>query len=177
VSTPIDRVRIFSHITRTRFFHIEDSLERRKLRFFVGSFERGHGANNTAYAFLDVDDARVVMNDLAWGKQVDFVDHKGGMDANQLAVARVLKISGQRSAVGGQQDQKVWIQVANGPGEELFEGAIKPAGQPYAEISVPLTIFEARKMGFACLAYLQAWDFSAFSGQLSAVSKMTITKR
>jgi len=169
VSTPIDRVRIFSHITRTRFFHIEDSLERRKLRFFVGSFERGHGANNTAYAFLDVDDARVVMNDLAWGKQVDFVDHKGGMDANQLAVARVLKIK--------TKEERVWVEVHNGPGEEMFEGAIKPVGKPYAEISVPLTIFEARKMGFACLAYLQAWDFSAFSGQLSAVSKMTITKR
>ncbi len=56
-----ERPRIFSHLTKTRFLHIEDALANgKKLRFFVGSFERGHGANATAYAFLDVDDARVI---------------------------------------------------------------------------------------------------------------------
>lgn len=150
MSIPAERPRIFSHITKTRFLHIEDSLARGKLRFFVGSFERGHGANNTAYAFLDVDDARVVMNDLAWGKAVDFADHKGGRDSHELVVARVLKIT--------TKEDKVWIDLQNGPGQELPEGAIKPSGKPYAEISIPLTILEGRKLAFACLSYLQAWQ-------------------
>ncbi len=149
-STPTERPRIFSQITKTRFLHIEDSLERRKLRFFIGSFEKGHGANATAYAFLDVDDARVIMSDMAWGKVVNFVDHKGGIDAGQVAIARGLKIT--------TKENETWIQVANGPGQQLPDGAIKRAGQPYAEISIPLTIFDARKMGFVCLAYIQAWD-------------------
>jgi len=152
-----ERVRVFSHISKTRFLHIEDSLSRAKLRFFIGSFEKGQGASSTAYAFLDLDDARVIMSDLAWGKPVNFVDHKGGLDAGSIAVARVLKIQ--------TKEIQVWIQVSNGPGQQLPEGAIKPAGQPSAEISIPLTIFEARKMGFACLAYLQAWDLGKMLGK------------
>jgi len=143
-------------MTRTRFLHIEDSLTRGKLRFFIGQFEKGHGANNTAYAFLDADDARVIMSDLSWGKPVDWIDHKGGMDANQVAIARVLKIK--------TKEERVWIEVQNGPGHELPEGAIKPSGKPFAEISIPLTIFDGRKMGFACLAYLHAWDVRKVAG-------------
>ncbi len=95
-------------------------------------------------------DARVILSDLSWGKPIDFIDHKGGIDASQAAIARVLKITAR--------EDKLWIQVVNSPGQALPEGAVKPAGQPYAEISIPLTIFEGRKLGFACLAYLQAWE-------------------
>jgi len=154
MSTQPDRPRIFSHLTRTRFLHIEDSLERRKLRFFIGAFQQGQGASATAYFFMDVDDARVVLSDMAWGKAVNFVDHKGGIDSNNVAVARVLKIT--------TKEKQIWIQVANGPGEELSGGAIKPSGAASAEISIPLTIFEGRKMGFACLAYLSAWEIKTF---------------
>jgi hypothetical protein len=146
-----DRPRIFSLVTKTRFLHIEDALANgKKLRFFVGSFERGHGANATAYAFLDLDDARVIMNDLSWGRAVDFTDYKGGKDAYEAVISRVLKIQ--------TKEDKLWVEVHNGAGEELFEGAIKPRGKPFVEISVPLTPLDGRKMGYACLAYLQAWD-------------------
>jgi len=151
-----NRPRIFSHITKTRFLHIEDSLAKDKLRFFVGSFERGQGMSGTAFAFLDVDDARVVMNDLSWGKAVDFIDFKGGRDSNEAVIARVLKIQGK--------GDKVWIEVENGPGELLFEGAVKPLGKPLADVSIPLTIFEGRKLGFAVLAYLRAWDMRRVAG-------------
>jgi hypothetical protein len=146
----IDRPRLFSHLTRTRFFHIEDAIAQGKLRFFIGSFERGHGANNTAYAFLDIDDARVLMNDLSWGKPVDFVDRKGGKDSNDLVISRVLKIK--------TNEGKVWVELQNGEGEELFGGIVQPKGKPFAEISIPFTIYEGRKMAYACLAYMQAWD-------------------
>lgn len=150
MNTPIERTRIFSHLTRTRFLHIEDTLERGKLRFFIGSFEKGKGATSVAFAFLDVDDARVILSDMSWGKQIDFADYKGGRGGDDRVVSRVLKIK--------TRDDRVWIEVQNGVGEELAEGAVKPKGKPLAEISVPLTSFESRKLAFACLAYMQAWD-------------------
>lgn len=154
-----DRLRIFSHLTKTRFLHIEDSLERRKLRFFIGSFERGRGASSTAYAFLGVDDARVIFSDMSWGKQTDFQDYKGDLDT---AMSRVLKIQ--------LRDGKGWIQVQNGPGE-VIGGVVRPKGKAAVEIQIPLTIFEARKMGYACLAYLQAWEVGkVISGQWSVSS-------
>ena len=161
MSTTRDRPRIFSHLTKTRFLHIEDSLERGKLRFFIGSFERGQGAVEMAFAFMDVEDARVVLSDLSWGKAVDFVDFKGGRDNNQVIMSRVLKI--QTTPAKDDQDNlfvgagKIWIEIQNGPGEELSGGAIKPKGKPSVAISIPLTIFEGRKLAHACLAYIHAW--------------------
>jgi hypothetical protein len=152
VNISLERPRIFSHLTRTRFLHIEDSLERGKLRFFMGAFERGKGSSGIAYAFLGVDDARVVFNDMALGKPVEFVDYKGGKDGHDGVISRVLKIQ--------TQEKQTWIQVANGPGQRLNDGAIKPHGKPNVEISIPLTIFEGRKLAFACLSYMQAWEIS-----------------
>ena len=146
-----DRVRIASQITRARFLHIEDSLERRKLRFFIGSYEQGRGATATAFTFLDVDDARVILSDLSWGKQMEFVDFKGGQAGSELLVSRVLKVT--------IKDGKCWVEIKNGPGE-MINGVVKPRGKPSAEIQIPLTIFEARRLAHACLAYLAAWDVS-----------------
>jgi len=149
MDTTVDRTRLFSHLTRTRFLHIEDALERGKLRFFMGSFERGQGSNQTAYAFLDLNEARVILHDLADGKPVDYSSFAGGKSGGGLIISRVVKIR--------TNDGQVWIQVQNGPGVHQG-GVIKPNGKPAAEISIPLTVFEGRKLGHACLAYLQAWD-------------------
>jgi len=160
-----DRVRIASQITRTRFLHIEDSLERRKLRFFIGSYEQGRGASATAFTFLDVDDARVVLSDLSWGKQMEFVDFKGSQTNNGVITSRLLKIAITHAPHGAQrsagEDGKCWIEIKNGPGE-MINGVVKPRGKPAAEIQIPLTIFEARRLAHTCLAYLQAWDVSCF---------------
>ena len=159
MTTDPRRPRIFSHLTKTRFFHIEDALIEGKLRFFIGSFERGHGANNTAYAFLDFDDARVIMNDLAWGKPVKFVDPKGGKDSTGAVIARVLKIERTHApARSAGEEDRVWVEVVNGPGEEIYGGIVKLRGDPFAEISIPLGIHESRKMAFAALDYLRGWD-------------------
>jgi len=150
MSTPIDRPRIHSIVKQSRFLHIDDSLGFGKLRFFIGAFERGHGAHEMAYAFLDVGDARVVLSDLGWGKPVDFIDFKGGRGPGNLIMSRILKIQ--------TKEDKIWIELQNGSGELLPEGAVKPKGKPLADVSIPLTIFEGRKLAHACLAYLHAWD-------------------
>jgi len=150
MTNPTDRQRIASHLTHTRFLHIEDSLTLGKLRFFMGSFEAGRGARATAYAFMDLLDARVVLSDMSWGKPLEFRDFKGGKDAHQNLIARVLKIQTRQD--------RYWIELQNGPGELIADGIIKPNGKPLTEISMPLTIFEGRKLAHACLAYIAAWD-------------------
>ena len=149
-----DRYRLFSHMIQSRFLHIEDALsqDKPKLRFFIGSFERGQGANATAYAFLDLDEARVILNDMSWSKPVDVTLYSGGKDSNGQVISRVLKIKTNT------EEGKVWVELHNGKGEESFGGIVKPLGKPWAEVSIPLTIHESRKMAFACLAYIHAWE-------------------
>ena len=148
MAVAIERRRIFSHLTKTKFLHIEDSLGLGKLRFFMGTFERGQGASFTAYAFLDLLDARVILSDMSWGKAVEFKDFKGGRDGNGDLVARILKIQ--------TREAKYWIELQNGPGE-MNGGVIKPVGV-MTEIPMQMTIFEGRRLAHACLAYMAAWD-------------------
>jgi hypothetical protein len=147
------RPRIYSFMTGTRFLHVEDALlyNQPKIRFFAGEFKKNQGMKASAFHFLDLDDARVLFSDLAEGRVVDFIDFKGGMAAdNSRVLSRVLKVNAK--------DGKIWIQLANGPGEKIAGGAVKPAGRPEAEIPVGLEMHEARKLGHAALAYLQAWE-------------------
>jgi hypothetical protein len=142
-------------LTGKRFIHLEDSLNLAspKIRIFVGDYLKGKGMQGNAFHFLDLDDARWILADLAWGKPVEFVDYKGAMAADRSRMlSRVLKINCH--------DGKVWFQVQNGTGEKIGPGAVKPAGKPDVEISVPLEILDARKMAFAALAYIQAWDIA-----------------
>jgi len=154
------RTRIFSHITRTRFLHLEDSLDIGKIRFFIGQYKRrdrgGDGAEAVAFHFLDLDDARPLMADLSWNKATDFVDFKGTANGGQPQ-SRVLKVRGPK-------DGKYWLEIANGPGQIIGEGAVKPAGDPDASISIALSIWEARALALACIEYMSAWRVAAMIG-------------
>jgi hypothetical protein len=147
-----ERYRIHSYLTKTRFLHVEDALDIGKLRLFAGEYERGHGAKATLAHYLDVADARVLLNDLAWGKPVDYIEYKGTNGGDP--VSRVLKVK--------RNGDKVWVRLERGPGEVVGEGAIKPAGEPEATIDVPLTVWEARKLALAVLSHLQAWEVITF---------------
>lgn len=151
-----DRPRIFSTITRSRFLHIEDALtpaapdKPGKIRFFIGSYKRGSGQPAiTAYHFLDDADARVVFADMGWGKQVDIKDYKGSANGDQ-PISRVLTIRGPK-------DGKYWIEVQNGPGQVIGQGAVKPAGEPTASISIALPIAQARALALAVIEYMTAY--------------------
>jgi hypothetical protein len=152
------RKRIHSHVTKSRFLHLEDALDigeditRAKIRLFVGEYKRGQGARATAYHFLDLADARVLFSDLAWGKSADGFkpDFKGTANGDE-AQSRVLKVQGPK-------DGKYWLEIINGPGEVVGEGAVKPAGKPDVAVSVPLSVWEARRLAHAALAYIRAWE-------------------
>lgn len=148
-----ERYRIHSHLTKTRFLHLEDALEIGKVRLFAGEYRRGQGASVTAYHYLDVADARVILSDLAWGKAVDFTEYKGTANSGK-PVSRVLKVK--------RNGDKVWVRLENGPGAIIGEGAVKPAGEPEAVVNVPLMVWEARKLSHAALAHLAAWEVVTF---------------
>ena len=160
----VERKRMHSYLTRSRFLHVEDALSIGKLRLFAGQYSRGRGASSTAYHFLDVSDARVLFSDLAWSKRVDFVDYKGTPAASagtgEGPQSRVLKVKAS--------GDKVWFEVRNGPGEVVGEGAVKPKGKPDAAVSVPLSAWEARKLAFAVLAYVRAWEARHLVGRGAA---------
>jgi len=71
------RYRILSHLTQSRFLHVEDALDIGKVRLFAGEYRRGKGAGGMAAHFIDLPDARVLFSDLAWGKEVNYVEYKG----------------------------------------------------------------------------------------------------
>jgi hypothetical protein len=148
-----ERYRIHSHMTRSSFLHVEHALEIGKVRLFAGQYKRGEGAKVTAYHYLDVADVRVLLNDLAWGKGVDFIEYKG-TDNREGPKSRVLKVK--------RNGEKVWVRLENGPGQTIGEGAVKPAGDPDAVVNVPLSVWDARKLAHAILAYVQAWEVITF---------------
>ena len=152
----VRRYRIHSHLTRSRFLHVGDALDIGKVRLFAGEYRRGQGASVTAVHYLDAADARVLLSDLAWGKSVDYVEYKGSTNNGKggLPLSRVLKAK--------TNGDKVWVRLENGPGQVLGEGAVKPAGDPEAVVNVPLTIWEARRLAYAVLAHLAAWEVVTF---------------
>jgi len=148
-----ERYRIYSHITKSRFLHIEDALDIGKLRLFAGDYQKGQGAKAVAWHYLDLADARVLLSDLAWGKALDYCEFKGTANGGQ-AVSRVLKVK--------TNGDKVWFGLENGPGQVIGQGAVKPAGKPDAVVNVPLTTWEARRLAMAVLAHLDAWEVVTF---------------
>ncbi|MBK8989612.1 MAG: hypothetical protein IPM39_26735 [Chloroflexi bacterium] len=63
------RVRIASHVTQSRFLHVEDSLQLGKVRLYGGSYRRSAGASALTAHFLDIADARVVFDALTRGEE------------------------------------------------------------------------------------------------------------
>jgi len=141
------RFRIHSHITKSSFLHAEDALEIGKIRIFAGHYKDGHAHAMTAH-WVDVTDARVLFSDLAWGKSVDYIEFKGSRRDGE-AVSRVLKI---------RTNDKVWFRLERGPGSFMGAGAVKPKGEPETVVNVPFTTREARKLAFAVLGFIQAWE-------------------
>ena len=149
--------RIFSMMTNKAFFHVEDALGIGKVKFFMGAYQKGKGSTATVIHYVDVADARVIAFDLAvrGSLSAKFVDYKGNPKGlNGKPLSRVLKIEDR----GKDANRPIVIQAANGPGEITGQGAIKPAGKPTAQVAIFLTRHEARKLGHALQAYLNAWE-------------------
>lgn len=150
-----ERYRIHTHLTRSAFLHAEDALDIGKVRIFAGNYKRGEGASATTAHFIDINDARVLFADLAWGKTtLDYCEFKGSANGGKDPVSRVLKVKYNKG--------KYWVRLETGPGEVIGEGAVKPKGKPDTVVNIPLEVWEARKLGASVLAYLQAWETAAY---------------
>ena len=160
MSEQVERFRIYSHMTRTKWLHVEDALDIGKLRLFAGSYQKGQGAKATAIHYLDLADARVLFNDLAWGKSADYCEFKGTANGGE-PTSRVLKVKAN--------GDKTWFRLENGPGQIMGAGAVKPKGDPESVVNVPLTVWEARRLAFAVLAHIQAWEVITFEQRTASV--------
>lgn len=151
-STNESRVRIYSHLTQSRFLHIEDSLQIGKVRLFAGRYKRKEGMSSHAHFFLDIPDTRVIFRALAIG-EVGFShkEYKGTPPTNgRFAVSRVLSVTAK--------GENVYIELKTGPGKMTDTGAILPAGQGTTTVNVSFKRYEAQRMAASVLAYLRAWD-------------------
>ena len=146
------RVRICSHITQTRFLHVEDALNIGKLRLFAGNYRRGQGMDSHTHHFIDLADARVIFAALARGEQgFNHKEYKGTPPQNaRAAVSRVMSVT-----VKG---ENAYIELKTGPGKLTNTGAITPNGKPDVEVNVGFKLYEARRLAASVLAYIQAWD-------------------
>ena len=146
------RVRLYSHVTQSRFLHIEDSLHIGKLRMFAGTYRRHEGMADHCHHFLDIPDARVIFAALAAGSgEFNHKEYKGTPPVNgRAAVSRVLSIAAK--------GENVYIELKSGPGKLADTGAIMPAGQATTAVNVSFKRYEAQRMAASVLAYLRAWD-------------------
>jgi hypothetical protein len=148
------RVRIYSHITQSRFLHVEDALGigSGKVRFFAGRYRRSEGTEAHGFHFIDLADARVIFGALARGERgFSYKEYKGTPPQNgNGAVSRVLSIA--------VKDENVYIELKTGPGKLTNTGAITPNGPAKAEVNVGFKLYEARRMAASVLAYIHAWD-------------------
>jgi len=150
---PPPRVRLYSHVTKTRFLHVEDALNIGKVRLFAGVYNRGQGMSSHTSHYLDIPDARIVFRALLNGEQdFSYKEYKGTppRSPRQAAVSRVLSL-----AIKG---DNVYIELKSGPGQLTLTGAITPNGRADTEVNVPFKLPEARRLAAEVLAYLHAWD-------------------
>ena len=147
------RVRLYSHVTKTRFLHVEDALSIGKVRLFAGTYSRGQGMSGHTSHYLDLADARIVFHALLNGEQ-DFTykEYKGTPPPTpkQAAVSRVLSVV----VKGG----NVYMEFKSGPGQLAATGAITPNGRAETEVNVSFKLHEARRLASEVLAYIHAWD-------------------
>jgi hypothetical protein len=158
------RVRIYSHVTQSKFIHIEDTLHLGKLRLFAGMYRRGKGMDAHANHFIDLPAARVIFTALANGEQgFTHREYKGTPPQGKTpAVSRVMSVT-----VKG---DNVYIELKSGPGKLTPTGAITPDGKPEVEVNVSFKLFEARCLAATVLAYIQAWDVMRMMANRHAVS-------
>ena len=150
--TSTSRVRIHSHVTQSKFLHVEDSLQFGKLRLFAGTYRRDNGMQEHCHHFIDLPDARVIFSALARGEQrFEHKEYKGTPPKNgDPAISRVLSVK-----VKG---QSVYIELKTGDGKLTPTGAITPNGAEKTAVNVTFKLAEARRLGATVLAYIRAWD-------------------
>jgi hypothetical protein len=149
------RIRIYSHVTQSTFFHVEDALSINKLRLFAGTYRRGQGSRQHGFYFLSIEDARVIFTALVHPRSgVSHKEYKGSVkeqpDGRKEVTSRVLSVQ--------VKEDRVYFEFKNGPGKLTNTGAIQPDGKAAVELTVPFKHYEAQRLALTVLAHLQAWD-------------------
>lgn len=150
--------RIISITTNKRILHVEDCLHMDKIRLDLYEYERGKGATAHAEHYLDLHTARRIAWELAHDQTTTHEEFKGTHRDGQPQ-ARTLTLQD----LGDTARQPIKLTIANGPGQLLDTGAIKPKpGAQQTRISILLARSTARSTGLALLQHLQAWATATY---------------
>jgi hypothetical protein len=195
----LTRVRIYSHVTQSRFLHIEDTLSIGKVRLFAGTYRKGQGMDACTNAFMDISDARIIFSALARGEQgFSYKEYKGtppqtrhldraSVSSDLDELSRVVDPLGAGSKPGRRngktavsrvlsitvKGENVYIELKAGPGQITETGAIMPNGKPEVEVNIAFKLYEARRMAASVLAYIHAWDVMRMMVNQQMVSRPT----
>lgn len=165
---PPRRIRIHSHLTKTTFLHVEDSLSIGKLRLFAGSYRNG-SAEWLSHHYLDVADARVLFRALAGGQTAySYQEYKGTPLDDGRAISRVLKVNTKA--------ERVFFELTSGPGTLTATGAVTPSRRadpalPRTQVTVTFEWRHAQRMAEEVLAFLRAWDVARVLDHLLQLSE------
>lgn len=149
--------RIITHATTKLILHIECALDIGKLHVDLWAFQRGKGHSGHAEAYIDADEARLLVEDLAAGQLPERFQAIGGR-ANGEIIARVLTI--EETDEGTRLPLR--LRVENGPGIQNG-GLIQPTwwgkgqGRATTSLSMLLDWRTARKIALAVREHMHAW--------------------
>lgn len=156
--------RIYTHTTRSRILHIEDALQIGHIRFDLYAFTQGQGATAQAEAYVEVDEARLLFDQMQTGRLPARFQTIGGRQRGeaQHVISRVLTVEEV------QANNPIKITVQNGAGVPQENGLITPAwwgdkdAEPDVDIAILLDRRTARKIALAVLDHLTAWAAATY---------------
>lgn len=169
------RRRIYSRVTSSTLFHVEDALEMvskrgdpaPKLRIFTGRYSDS-GLDSYVVHYIDLADARPLFDDIAQIhlRPVQWDDYKGSKGKGGAIIANVMSLN-TRHYDGA---DRLFISLTLAPGEKEGRGVVKPIRNrsAIAQINVMLSLDEARKMAYQVQAYLAAYEVCRLWTQLQA---------
>lgn len=153
--------RIYTHTTKNRILHIEDALEIGQIRFDFYAFRQGQGTTAQAEAYVEVDEARLLFDQMRTGRLPARFQAIGGRQRGEI-VSRVLTVEEV------QANNPIKITVQNGAGVPQDNGLITPAWwgndgvEPQVDIAILLDRRTARKLALAVLDHLTAWAAATY---------------
>jgi len=152
---------IVAYATQGAFFTIYDCLDIGKVKVEVATYERGQGQTARAVAYLDAADLRPLVYALKSGQfEALFAgrfESFGGSQRQGSVESRILRLEHDPGEGGRFSRFPLRLTVTNGPGKLTPTGAITPAGEPAARVSIRFPLLDLLRLLLEVEAYLDAY--------------------
>ncbi|MDH7561705.1 MAG: hypothetical protein QHJ34_15995, partial [bacterium] len=152
---------IVAYATQGAFFTVYDCLDIGKVKVEVATYERGQGQTARAVAYLDAADLRPLVHALKAGQFEALFGGRfesfGGSQRQGSVESRILRLEHDPGEGGRFSRFPLRLTVTNGPGKLTPNGAITPAGEPAARVSIRFPLLDLLRLLLEVEAYLDAY--------------------